>query len=102
MDRKRILVVLGILVIACSSFGVGYLVNAALTSRYTTIIQSGSGIEIASYIIFRDGSTYYAKNGSTGLIKMVFSPIRIRSIDFENISSLKVLNADINELNRSL
>ena len=35
---------------------------------YTTVIQEGSMATEASYIIFQDGTTYYARNGFTGAI----------------------------------
>jgi len=35
---------------------------------YTTVIQEGSMVTEASYIIFKDGTTYYARNGKTGAI----------------------------------
>ncbi len=34
----------------------------------STIIEAGSGVDTASYIIFKDGDTIYAKNGTTGKI----------------------------------
>jgi hypothetical protein len=38
---------------------------------FGTVIEPGSMVEDASYIIFKDGSTYYAKNGTTGSIDYV-------------------------------
>lgn len=35
---------------------------------YTTVIQEGSMNSEASYIIFQDASTYYARNGQTGVV----------------------------------
>ncbi len=35
----------------------------------TTIIEAGSNVDTASYIIFKDGNTIYAKNGTTGAIQ---------------------------------
>ncbi len=41
----------------------------------TTIIEAGSNIDTASYIIFKDGNTIYAKNGTTGKIEFSGSDI---------------------------
>ncbi len=35
----------------------------------STIIEAGSNVDIASYIIFKDGNMIYAKNGTTGKIE---------------------------------
>jgi len=49
--------------------GSGALTYAATASlSFTTTIEGGSLVESASYVVFRDGSTYFAKNGTTGAI----------------------------------
>jgi len=48
------------------SGGLTYAATASLS--FTTTIESGSMVETASYVVFRDGSTYFAKNGTTGAI----------------------------------
>lgn len=49
--------------------GSGALTYAATASlSFTTTIEPGSMVETASYTVFKDGSTYYAKNGTTGAI----------------------------------
>jgi len=49
--------------------GSGALTYAATASlSFTTTIEGGSLVESASYVVFKDGSTYFAKNGTTGAI----------------------------------
>jgi len=50
---------------------IGYsLANPSLS--YSTIIEEGASVQGYSYIIWRDGSTYYAKNGKSGAIDYSF------------------------------
>jgi len=67
VTKKSVWVSLFVFALLVSSFTVGYDVHAASLS-YSTVIENGSMAETASYIIFKDGSTYYAKNGTTGAI----------------------------------
>ena len=62
-----------ILMISAASFGVVFYAYANPGLTYSTIIEEGSMMETASYVIFKDGSTYYAKNGSTGAIDYLSS-----------------------------
>lgn len=49
--------------------GSGALTYAATASlSFATTIEGGSLVESASYVVFKDGSTYFAKNGTTGAI----------------------------------
>ncbi len=47
------------------------LLSSLLSSKAapTTIIEAGSNVDTASYIIFKDGNTIYAKNGTTGKVE---------------------------------
>lgn len=47
---------------------IGAVISYAASPSFTTYIMSGSMTETASYLIFKDGVTYYAKNGVTGEI----------------------------------
>ncbi len=50
--------------------GTGMLLSPLLSKAApTTIIESGSNVDTASYIIFQDSGTIYAKNGTTGKIE---------------------------------
>jgi len=55
------------------AFFVGLVLGGAIvysqSSNENITIVSGSFTETASYIIFRQGDTYYAKNGTTGVIE---------------------------------
>lgn len=64
--RNNRLVLIPLLIIL--SFTIGYYVKAQTELSFSTIIENGSMVETASYIIFKDGSTYYARNGTTGSI----------------------------------
>jgi hypothetical protein len=65
---------------------VGYLVRAQIELSFETVIENGSMVETASYIIFKDDSTYYARNGTTG------------SIDYYGINASTVIQLTINTL----
>lgn len=69
--RRTTLSQLGILFVAVIliSGSLGYLIGAVDgPSGFGTVIEPGGMVEDASFIIFKDGSTYYAKNGTTGAI----------------------------------
>ncbi len=53
----------------------------------STIIEAGSGVDTASCIIFKDGNTIYAKNGTTG------------KIDFQGTDASTVIQDTINIMN---
>ncbi len=53
-----------------SAAGAGMLLSPLLSKAApSTIIEAGSNVDTASYIIFKDGNTIYAKNGMTGKIE---------------------------------
>ncbi len=52
----------------------------------STIIEAGSNVDTASYIIFKDGSIIYAKNGTTG------------KIEFQGMDAAMVIQGAINSL----
>lgn len=61
--------VLGLLIatILFTSF-IGYLAFSSPDISYTTVVQEGSMNIGVSYVVFRDSSTYYARNGETGVV----------------------------------
>lgn len=65
-DKTVSLILIVTLIVACTSLGTS--AYASISLSYDTVFEEGSGIETASYIISRDGSTYYVKNGDTGEI----------------------------------
>jgi len=54
------------LLVASSSLSIS--VYAATHPSFTTTVETGSMVDTVSYVIFKDGSTYFAKNGTTGAI----------------------------------
>lgn len=48
------------------SSSVGYLIGADGPTGFGTVIEPGSMVTGHAYIIFKDDSTYYARNGTTG------------------------------------
>lgn len=67
-------------------------IQAALT--FQTTIQEGSLTSSASYIIFKDGSTYYARNGLSGIITFsgsVFSTVINNAINSLGSAGGKIL-----------
>lgn len=85
-----------IVLLAVFTFYESSLVKTDLTSSIiehhsppTAVIEQGSGVEAASYIIFRDNDSpvnYYAKNGSTG------------AIEFKSTNASYVIQSAINQL----
>jgi len=66
MNRK-IVSLIGLVFILClASSVITYAVTMSFS--FSTIIEAGSLVSGYSYIVFVDGSTYYAKNGLTGAI----------------------------------
>lgn len=47
--------------------GIGAMISAGPTG-FSTVIEPGSMVQDAKFIVFNDGSTYYAKNGRSGEI----------------------------------
>ena len=68
----------GVLVVAlcmiCGSFG--YLLGASGPTGFGTVIEPGSMVGSADYVIFKDGSNYKARNGTTGAIDYSDSSIK--------------------------
>lgn len=72
---------------------ISYVAFSNPSISYTTVIQEGSMNTVASYIIFKDDSTYYARNGETGeitsgtnaslIISNVFSAVTKGTIFFK-------------------
>ncbi len=52
----------------------------------STVIEAGSNVDTASYIIFKDGNTIYTKNGMTG------------KIEFQNTDASTVINDTLKNL----
>lgn len=65
---------------------VGYRLGIAQTSFFKTIIEPGSMVTEASYIIFTDGTNVYARNGLTG------------EIEFSGADAGEVINNAISQL----
>ena len=76
--------VLGVVVLCV--FSVGYFVGLTVAQTETITIEPGSFQTEASYIIFTDGTTVYARNGKTG------------AIDFRGTSAGAVIQQAINAL----
>lgn len=57
------------LVLICIVASLIVIVSAQNSMSTQTIIEAGSLQTVASYVVFRDGSTYYARNGTTGEIE---------------------------------
>jgi len=67
-DKVYISIILAlILILSFTSYQwYTYATNGAISSP---IWEAGTQVETADYVIFKEGSTYYAKNGSTGEIE---------------------------------
>jgi len=67
-DKVYISIILAlILILSFTSYQwYTYATNGAISSP---IWEAGTQVETASYVIFKEGSTYYAKNGTTGEIE---------------------------------
>lgn len=79
---KKLFIVLIALIAILILSGVAY----TYTSMVISVIQPGSMVTEASYIIFTDGTNYYARNGTTG------------KIDFSGTVALTAINYAINAL----
>ncbi len=79
-DRRKLL---GLAGVASAGALLSPLISKAAP---TTIIEAGSNVDTASYIIFKDGNTIYAKNGTTG------------KIDFQGTDAATVINSAISML----
>jgi len=86
--RLKQALVLGIVVLAM--FSIGYFVGLAAAQTGAITIEPGSFTETASYVIWTDGTTIYAKNGQTG------------AIDYSGTNAASVIQSAINALTDGL
>jgi len=85
MRIKQIFIVLTIVILSSIiSYRLGVL--AQMTGALKSIVEPGSMITEASYIIFTDGTNVYARNGDTG------------QIEFNGIDASQVIQSSINSL----
>jgi len=64
--------------ISCLMVGASLgIIIKATTPGFPTVIEPGSMVSGASYVVFKDGTTYYAKNGTTGAIDYSDSNARV-------------------------
>lgn len=82
IDLRTVLVLL-ICSILLTSFAT-YIVFSNPDLSYTTIIQEGSMNLGISFSIFRDGSTYYARNGESGAVTSSGNATYLISLCIEN------------------
>jgi len=75
--------------IALSLMVVNLSMGAGSPIGFPTVIEPGSNVGTADYVLFKDGSTYYAKNGTTG------------AISFSGISFYTIINDAIDALSGS-
>jgi len=68
LKEKKFVAFVFMLCLLIASSSISFRVYAATHPAFTTIIEEGSMVETVNYAVFRDGSTYYAKNGTTGEI----------------------------------
>jgi hypothetical protein len=62
--------VISAIAIACLMIGTAFgMMISATTPTTPTVIEPGSNVGTADYVLFKDGSTYYAKNGTTGAMQ---------------------------------
>jgi hypothetical protein len=81
-ERRKALTLLG-------AAGAGLLLSPILTKAFSlpeTVVEAGSGVETASYIIFQENGMIYAKNGKTG------------KIEFSGADAATVIQSAINAL----
>lgn len=64
---KAVIIVIIVTILLSSLFT---WVIAQSTMSFSTVYESGSGIDTADYVFFRDGSTIIVKNGTTGEIEL--------------------------------
>lgn len=84
--RITIIFMLVLITVALISFQVGI----TLAAPTTTTLEEGSLVETASYVVWVDGTTYYAKNGRTG------------AIDFSGTDASTVIQAAIDAITSGL
>jgi hypothetical protein len=84
--NKRLKQAVVLSVIAVCVFSAGYFVGTISAQTGAITIEPGSFTETASYVIWTDGATIYAKNGETG------------AIDFSGSDASTVIQSAINAL----
>jgi len=96
MKLKTILII-PLLVI--SSLLLGFYLGKSLSNSIETIIEPGSMVTEASYIIFTDGTNYYARNGMRGSVisSPSFSELMTRVISQVKNGGLIFIKAGIYE-----
>jgi len=68
-SKPRKVYVLGVAFVAVLLLGTSFgIMISATTPSIPTVIEPGSMVGSADYIVFKDGVDYYAKNGTTGQI----------------------------------
>jgi hypothetical protein len=74
--------------VAALMFGtaLGVMISADTPTGFPTVIEPGSMVSGYSYVIFKDGTTYYAKNGTTG------------NIELSSVSASTVINTAITSI----
>ena len=82
--QLRQALILGIVVLCV--FSVGYFVGFVSSQTGTITIEPGSFQTEASYVIFTDGTTIYARNGTTG------------AIDYSGTNAASVINSALSAL----
>lgn len=92
-SKRKLYVIGGALAIAFLFIGAsfGIMISATTPSGFPTVIEPGSMTGQASYVIFRDSSTYFAKNGSTG--KIDYSSSNITAVLQDTIDYLIMQNS---------
>lgn len=89
--RKKIKLTYIVTAVAISCLMVGAslgIIISGTTPSIPTVIQPGSMIVGADYIVFKDGATYYARNGITG------------ALTYQSTAISTVLSSIVTELNR--
>jgi hypothetical protein len=68
-QKARFVSILSILSLFIASSGILVVISAPASQTYSTILEAGSLRSTATYTFFRDGSTYFVKNCTTGEIQ---------------------------------
>jgi len=84
MKIKKFLVIISVVVLSAV---LGYRFGFSQSGNFLkSIVEPGSMVTEASYVIFTDGSTVYARNGNTG------------EIEFSGLDASNVIQSTINQL----
>ena len=88
-SKPRKVYVLGVAFVATLLLGASFgIMISATTPGFPTVIEPGSMVSGYSFVVFNSGSTYYAKNGTSG------------SIAYQSASPLTLLTNLIGEMSR--